>query len=98
MTSNEMPGSESLDKLILELFEVQAVKFGTFTLKSGIESPVYFDLRVIVSYPQLMVSVDRSDSYVRAIIRVFPSIDCLYCSGPVFQILFSYYRHSTRHS
>lgn len=49
----------SVDSLALQLYEMEAVKFGAFTLKSGLVSPIYIDLRVIVSSPQVLASVAR---------------------------------------
>lgn len=43
--------------LIHKLFELGAIKFGQFVLKSGQKSPVYIDLRLTISNPKLLVLI-----------------------------------------
>lgn len=45
------------ESLIKGLFEAGCVKFGNFTLASGKQSPIYVDLRRVVSYPKLFKMV-----------------------------------------
>jgi uridine monophosphate synthetase len=45
------------EDLVPRLFEIGAIRFGEFTLKSGIRSPFYIDLRVVISFPEVLARI-----------------------------------------
>jgi aspartate carbamoyltransferase/orotidine 5'-phosphate decarboxylase subfamily 2 len=53
------PGSLK-EELVLALYDTGCVRFGEFTLVSGQPSPIYLDLRLLVSVPQLLRKVARA--------------------------------------
>ena len=42
------------------LLEAGCIKFGSFTLKSGLQSPIYIDLRQIITYPKLLAEIAQA--------------------------------------
>lgn len=52
--------NSSITALADGLLEAGCIKFGSFTLKSGMQSPIYIDLRQIITYPKLLAQVGQA--------------------------------------
>lgn len=51
-----------------DLLQSHCIRFGAFTLKSGQQSPIYLDLRRLVSYPAILKRVGRA--YAEILVRL----------------------------
>jgi uridine monophosphate synthetase len=54
-----MATEQQKHELALDLYNIGALKFGEFTFKSGIVSPMYVDLRLFISHPKIMKKVAK---------------------------------------
>lgn len=52
--------STQLSSLADGLLEAGCIKFGEFTLKSGLKSPIYIDLRQVISHPKLLAEIAQA--------------------------------------
>lgn len=58
-TSNLQPPT-SISQLAQDLVDSQCIRFGEFKLKSGVMSPIYIDLRRLVSHPTILQHVAKA--------------------------------------
>jgi uridine monophosphate synthetase len=58
----QAPFSKELSQIADGLLDVGCIKFGNFTLKSGVESPIYIDLRRLIGFPRLLTEI--ADAYI----------------------------------
>ena len=73
IAAQSQPGTRLVEPLIEGLLSMGCVRFGEFTLKSGLISPIYIDLRRLVAFPGWMTQV--AAAYIRQLKSL--EFDCI---------------------
>ena len=60
------------EKIAKALIDANVVKFGEFTLASGMKTPIYVDLRILPSYPESMEIV--TEDLVKLVKKLKPDV------------------------
>lgn len=56
-------------QLIRDIHKYEAVKFGSFVLKSGVTSPFYVDIRICVSHPTFLKAIAEAVRFSLFLLR-----------------------------
>ena len=75
--------NDDLSSLADGLLDAGCIKFGEFTLKSGLKSPIYIDLRQIISYPKLLANVAQAYLPILSNLRFSRIVGLPYAAIPI---------------
>lgn len=65
------------------LLEAGCIKFGEFTLKSGLKSPIYIDLRQIITHPKLLANIAQAYLPILSILQFSRIAGLPYAAIPI---------------
>jgi uridine monophosphate synthetase len=73
----------TLNALADGLLFAGCIKFGEFTLKSGLKSPIYIDLRQIITYPKLLADIAHAYLPILSILQFSRIAGLPYAAIPI---------------
>jgi uridine monophosphate synthetase len=78
-----LPSNDLLSTLADGLLSAGCIEFGEFTLKSGLKSPIYIDLRQIITYPKLLADVAQAYLPILSILQFSRIAGLPYAAIPI---------------